>query len=285
MSTWFGTDTGAQFNPNVWAAETNKLYKRNLVIAGGCTDKKGDSKVRGFTNMYIPNITGLNSTAPRSRATIAATMDGGLTYDANTDTYTTLTIDKYYYQGIGLGEFEDNVSGYDILNEYTPVVAEALARYFDYTLADLFSTLTNTIGALTDPPTEDDFLYLAQLLLDADVPRDNWMWFISNPLWGSLMKQQKLTSSDFVGSKPLETGAILNLYGTPAKQSNNLEGTAAAGHYNALLRKNCIIYAQILAPKTRRFDDIDLLAEKLVMSSIWGVAVNRQDSGAQLKGP
>jgi len=279
---------GAQFNIAAFSNEVNRFYKRQLIFADVCTDATGWAigNPRGYVSIAIPTTTLLTGDAAGDTITRALTSYAAITYDSNTDTAVTLTIDQYEYAATGVVEGENAISGYNILEEYASACAEMLARKMDATKAGLVDDLTpNMVGALIADPSEDDLLYAIQLLDDGDVPGDNRNWVISNAMWSSLMRMGRLTSIEYVERKPLSSGEIRDLYGIPCRKYNNLDGTNAAGHDNFLGRKNWCVYANAMRPKTRRFDDIDILGEKYAISAVWGDKILRQDSGVWVKGP
>jgi len=279
---------GDQFNIHAFSNEVNRFYKRELNFTEVCQDATGWAmgSPRGFVDISIPSTTLLHGDAAGDTTTRALTSAAAITFDSNTDTATTLTIDQYEYAATGVVEGENAISGYNIMEEYASACAEMLARKMDATKAGLVDDIsTNTVGALIADPSEDDLLYAIQLLDDADVASDNRNWRISNALWNSLMRMNRLTSIEFVERKPLSNGEIRDLYGIPCRKYNGLDGTNATGHDNYLGRKNCIIYANAMRPKTRRFDDIDVLGEKYAISAVWGDKILRDDSGVWVKGP
>jgi len=284
----FTSTEGAQFNVAAFSNEVNRFYKRNLIFAECCTDATGWAmgNPRGYVSIAVPSTTLLTGDAAGDTVTRALTDYASISYDSNTDTAVTLTIDQYEYQATGVMEAENAISGYNILEEYASACAEMLARKMDGHKASYVDSIsTNNVGALTAEPSEDDLLYAIQLFDDADVPGDNRNWVISNAFWNSLMGMNRLTSIEFVERKPLSNGEIRDLYGTPCRKYNNLEGSNAAGHDNFYGRKNWLIYANALRPKTRRFDDIDVLGEKFAISAIWGCHILRDDSAVWVKGP
>lgn len=280
--------TGAQFNIAAFSNEVNRFYKRQLIFADVCTDATGWAmgSPKGYVSIAIPNISLLSGDGVGDTRTRAMTTADAITFDSATDTTTVLTIDQYEYQGTGVVEAEAAISGYNIMEEYASACAEMLARKMDGHKASYVDDIsTNTVGALMAPPSEEDLLYAIQLLDDGDVPQDNRSWVISNALWASLMQMNRLTSIEFVERKPLANGEIRDLYGFPCRKYNNVEGTNAAGHDNFYGRKNWMIYANALRPKTHRFDDIDILGEKFAISAVWGCYILRDDSAVWVKGP
>jgi hypothetical protein len=278
---------GAQFNVAAFSNEVNRFYKRHLDFADCCTDATGWAigNPRGYVSIAIPSTTLLTGDGAGDTVTRALTDYAAIAYDSNTDTAVTLTIDQYEYQATGVMEAENAISGYNILEEYASACAEMLARKMDAHKASYVDSIsTNTCGALMADPSEDDLLYAIQLLDDGDVPADKRNWRISNAMWNSLMRMNRLTSIEYVERKPLSSGEIRDLYGFPCRKSNNLEGDNSAGHDNFLGRTNWLVYANALRPKTRRFDDIDVLGEKFAISAVWGCKILRDDSAVWVKG-
>ena len=207
MTTIFTSTEGASLNVDAWSNEILDAYSRKLVMAKCCTDVSSWAKSSGgFVTLEIPAPTLLNSGAARSRA-LTVGNDTAITFDKQTTAKVTITISSAYYLATGVTEGEQAVSGYDIIQMYTPNIAESLSRTIDGLLTTLVTSLTtNDVGALIEDPTFDDILLSVQKLDDGDVPHDNRNFVGSNAFGTALMKMGQLTSIDYTDSKPLTRG-------------------------------------------------------------------------------
>jgi len=286
MTTIFTSTEGASLNVDAWSNEILDAYTRKLVMAKCCTDVSSWAKSSGgFVTLEIPAPTLLNSGAARSRA-LTVGNNLAITFDKETTAKVTITISNAYYLATGVTEGEQAVSGYDIIQMYTPNISESLSRTIDGLLTTLVTSLTtNDVGALIEDPTFDDILLTIQKLDDGDVPLDNRNFVGSNAFGTALMKMGQLTSIDYTDSKPLTSGEIGKLVGIPFQTCNNMAGSNAAGHDNFLGRTDCIGYTMPLGPHTRKFDDIKYLDSEVAVSAVIGVGIMRQAAGVRLRGP
>jgi hypothetical protein len=285
-NTIFSSTEGAALNVDAWSSEILAAYTRKLVMAKCCTDvSKWAHSPGGFVTLEIPAPTLLNSGAATALA-LTVGNNAAITFYKETTAKVTITISYSYYLATGVSEAEQAVSGYDIIQMYTPNIAEGLSRTIDGLLTTLVTSLTtNDVGALIEDPTFEDILYSIQLLDDGDVPQDNRNFVGSNAFGSALKKMGQITSIDYTDSKPLSTGEIGKLVGIPFQTCNNMAGTAAAGHDNFLGRTDCIGYTMPLGPHTRKFDDIKYLDSEVAISAVFGCGVMRQAAGVRLRGP
>ena len=242
----------------------------------------GVGSVRGFQNLNIPATTLLNSSTARQKS--AST---NITYDSNTDTAYTLAVDQHWYQAFDVEEFADALSGFDMESAYAPAIIEVLVRKEDSTLAawvDNFSS--QTVGAFTQPNTEEELLRAIQYLDDADHPQEGRSWVYSNPGSLGLSQIQKYTSRDstLASSTPMN-GVVGDLYNYPVRRSTNVEGSNAAGHDNGLVHRSFVVHHRVgNRPRVRTFDDIDAFANRMAASMIWGNNQLRTDAAVWVKG-
>src|SRR4030042_1847556 len=154
--TMFTSTEGAQFNIAAYANEVNRFYKRKLIFSEVCTDATGWAmgNPRGYVSIAVPTTTLLTGDAAGDTRTRALTDYASITFDSNTDTAVTLTIDQYEYQATGVMEAENAISGFNILEEYASACAEMLARKMDGHKASYVDTIsTNEAGALVADPS------------------------------------------------------------------------------------------------------------------------------------
>ena len=283
-NTAFTTTEADQFLIDGWAATVEQTRKRRLIMADVMVDAKlaYSAPVRGFQNLNITKTGLLNSGAARTKS---EGNNNTLTYDTETGTPVTLTVNQWKYQGIEVEDFAQALTTFDISETYLNEVGEVIARDEDAFLAGFIDNFSNTGGALAVENSEDELLAAIQSLNDNDVPDDMRSWVFSEKAYSRLMAQGKIGSMDFSDSRPVQSGNIPSLYGTPVRHSPNVEGTNAAGHDNGLLRHSAVTRYRVGDfPKVRPVMSEDNLSEKVSVSNIYGAVEVRDADGYWLKG-
>ncbi len=279
----FTTTEAAQFLLTIWANKIEEFRRRSLVFTQVVTmgSEYGVGSVRGFQTLNIPATTLLNSGSARQKSEST-----NITYDSNTDTAFTLTIDQHWYQADNVEEFADALSGFDIEGAYAPALVEVVVRKEDDTIAARVDAFTNqTVGAMSNENTEAELIRAIQYLDDADHPESNRSWVFSNAGALGLMKQNKWSSRDFTDNRPVDTGSVPRLYDLAARKTNNTEGDNAGGHDNVLAHKSWVVHHRVgNRPRTRTFSDIDSFSERMSVSMIWGNNRLRTDAAVWVKG-
>lgn len=280
----FTSTESAQFLLTVWANKVEEFRRRNLIFTQTVTmaSEYGVGSVRGFQTLKIPTTTLLNSGTARQKAETT-----NITYDSNTDTAFTLTIDQHWYQADNVEEFGDALAGFDAMGLYAPTLVENVVRKEDATIAAIVDDFTNqTVGAFAQPNTEGEVTRAIQYLDDNDHPQNGRTWVFSNPAALALGTQTRFSSRDFTGASPVDTGSVKRLYDIPILQSTAVEGTNAGGHDNGLMHRSWAVHHRVgNRPRTRTFSDIDSFSERMAVSQIWGNARLRTTSAVHVKGP
>lgn len=241
-----------------------------------------DAPVRGFQNLFITKTGLLNSGTARTKT---EGNDNTLTYDTETGTPVTLTVNQWKYQAIEVEEFTQALTTFNISETYLNEVGEAIARDEDAFLGAFIDNFSLTGGTLAVENSEDELLAAIQSLNDNDVPDDNRNWVFSEKAFSRLMAQGKIGSMDYSDNRPVQSGNIPSLYGIPVKHSSNVEGTNAAGHDNGLLRNSAVTRYRVGDfPKMRAVMSEDNLSDKYAISNIYGAVEVRDADGYFLKG-
>lgn len=283
-NTAFTTTEADQFLIDGWAARVEQTRKRRLVMADVMVDAKQaySAPVRGFQNLFITKTGLLNSGTARTKS---EGNNNALTYDVETGSPVTLTVNQWKYQAIEVEDFAQALTTFDISETYLNEMGEVIARDEDAFLAAFIDNFSLTGGTLGVENSEDELLAAIQSLNDNDVPEDSRNWVFSEKGYSRLMAQGKIGSMDFSDSRPVQSGNIPSLYGIPVKHSPNVEGTNAAGHDNGLLRNSAVTRYRVGDfPKMRPVMSEDNLSDKVSISNIYGAVEVRDADGYFLKG-
>lgn len=283
MSTSITSTTGAVNNPAITSKDVIEFREANLGFSGTVSTRYTD-EARVGTTIKWGNISVPNSGAARTKS--EGNSGNDITYDVTTEGSVTLTINQHMYSAFELEEFEKSLSIVDQAKWYTKAAAYALDTSIDDTLAALPDNFTQPVGTLAVDLTDDDIRRAIQYLDDANAPMDGRYFAMSPASKMGLLGVDRYTSSDFArgGGGNIVRGTFGDIYGLTTWVSTNVEGTNAAGHDNAIYQRDAIAMGMRMAPRTRKFDDIQNLSEQVAISAIWGVIETRDDHGVWAKG-
>lgn len=282
MSTSITSTTAAQSNPAITSKQVIEVREANLGFEGTVSRKYYDEARVGTTVKWV-NITNLNSGTARSKS--EGNSGNDITFDANTETAVTLTINQHQYQAFELEEFEESLSLIDQQMFYTKRAAYAVNLAVDASLAALVDNFSQTVGTLAVDATDDDVRRAVQYLDDANTPEDGRFFAMSPATKNSMLSIDRYASSDFNrgGGANIVRGEFGDIYGLRTWMSTNVEGTNAAGHDNGIYQQDAIALGMRMQPRTRVFDDIANLSTQVAISAIWGVIETRDDHGVWVK--
>ena len=260
-----------------------EFREANLGMSGTVSSRYTDEAKVGTTIRWSP-ITLPNSGASRTKAEGNSGAD--ITYDAQTETATTLTINQHQYSAFELEEFEKSLSIVDQTRWYTKAAAYVVDLGVDDTLAGLVDNFSQLAGTLAVPGTDDDVRRSVQYLDDANAPKDGRFFGMSPAMKSDMLGIDRYASSDFNrgGAANIVRGTFGTIYDMTTWVSTNIEGTNAAGHDNDIHQRDAIALAMRMSPRTRRFDDIQNLSEQVAISVIYGVIETRDDHGVFFRG-
>ena len=283
MSTSITSTTGAVQNPAITSKDVIEFREANLGFSGCVSTRYTDEARVGTTIRWSP-ITLPNSGAARSKS--EGNSGNDITYDAQTETAVTLTINTHQYSAFELEEFEKSLSIVDQAKWYTRAAAYVVDLAVDDSLAGLPDNFSQIVGTLAVDNTDDDVRRAVQYLDDANAPAMGRYFGMSPASKNAMLGIERYASSDFNrgGGANLVRGAFGTIYDLETWVSTNIEGTNAAGHDNTIHQRDAIALGMRMSPKTHRFDDIQNLSEQVAISVIYGVVEIRDDHGVWTRG-
>lgn len=283
MSTSITSTTGAVQNPAITSKDVIEFREANLGFSGTVSTRYKDEARVGTTIRWSP-ITLPNSGAARQKS--EGNSGNDITYDAQTETAVTLTINQHWYSAFELEEFEESLSIVDQTMWYTKAAAYVVDLAVDDVLAGLVDNFSQIVGTLAVDLTDDDVRRGDQYLNDANAPMDGRFFAMSPATKNSMLGIDRYASSDFNrgGGANIVRGEFGEIYGLRTWQSTNVEGTNAAGHDNGIYQRDAFALAMRMSPKTRNFDDIQNLSTQVAISVIFGAVETRDDHGVFARG-
>lgn len=283
MSTSITSTTGAVNNPAITSKDVIEFRMANLAFEGMASSRYRDEAKVGTTIRW-GLVNAPNSGAARTKS--EGNSGNDITYDANTETAVTLTINTHQYSAFELEEFEKSLSIVDQAMWYTKAAAYVVDLAIDDTLAGLVDNFSQIVGTLAIDLTDDDVRRAYQYLGDANAPRDRRFFGMAPATTNSMLGIDRYASSDFNrgGGANIVRGEFGTIYALRVVESTNIEGSNAAGHDNTIHQADAIALGMRMAPRTRRFDDIQNLSEQVAISVIYGAIETRDDHGVFARG-
>lgn len=281
--------TNAVEIPEIWGDLVLEFLKSNLVMANLVTRRDMDV-ANGGDKVHFP-VT--------AEASAVAYTDGKRLTDnlsANTDTEAYITIDKFYFSPIQIPWHTAAQVSYDIKAERMRAAGYAIAKQIDTDVAALADSLTTTdinvpaATAQTGDLTVTHIIDAYTTLNNNDVPETDRCWVFHPSAYGELLKisGSYFISYDFRQGRPLETGLIGQILGSPVYQSTNVD-TASAGspaetaYNNLYFHKQAFGLAMQVKPTVEIGRDLDTMGELGSVRAAYGVKVLRGNAGVCVK--
>lgn len=260
------TTTAAKLIAEKWTRKIEKPFFKSLYFKGLVTDRS-ELFADGGKIGHIPFMSIYDA-----RDKVAGT---AITYDANTETEITLTINKHKYLGFLIEDIAKVQASYPLQSAYRDAQTEAVARAMDTDLASLHASAgTNISGGAT---ADDVDMLSVVLALDlADVPQSDRAGVVIPKVMGDFRAINKYVAYDQTGDKGLATSgktAISNVYGFDLYQTNNVAVDTVS--HNMFFHKSAISLAIQLKPTYKMEDSVDFIGVKSVLHTIYGFTVER----------
>tara|TARA_R110000824_G_scaffold252854_6_gene441670 strand:- start:4102 stop:4989 length:888 start_codon:yes stop_codon:yes gene_type:complete len=265
------TTTDAVFIPEVWSEAIYKYFERKVIFRG-LVDDYSPLVANGGDKINIPEIGILSASAKSAGSDVS--------FDATTATQTSLDLDQHYYVA---KLFEDILlvqSNYQLIDKYSKMFGEALARQVDSYIWTTLQGLSNNMGlsaddTLTAGKFEDIIASMGNNGIDymgGDV------FMVVNPvLMADILNPSAGLSQFFIRNDAsgdgsgLKTGNIGSLYGIDVFMSNAISsGGTASTISGAIFHRSAVAFAIQEDVRIQSEYSIDALGTKVVADSIYG---------------
>ena len=208
--------TDQHFIPEIWGEGIYKYFDRSTVFRGLIDDYSAVFSGAGFGDvLHIPEISLIS----------ASDKDAGsdVEYDATATTETQLTVNKHKYVAKLFEDVLEIQSNADMVERYSRMMGEALARQVD---SDIYTELSNLELSLNlsadDTLTAAKFEEALATLGDAGIPyMDGEVAMVVNPkLFADILNPSAGIAQFFIrndavgeGNRGLRSGMVGSLYG------------------------------------------------------------------------
>lgn len=264
----------AQYVAEKWTRDIQQPFDKKLQAAKLVLDRSGLVSDGGDT-VRVPFVAGVDA-----RAKAAST---AVTYDSPDGTAIAHNIDKHYYSALCIEDITKVQSNYDLKSAFQERMMEAVTRQIDTDLMSLYGSVGTSVsgGAVVD---DADIISVVYNFDYYNVPASERYGIIGHNTKSDLLGVNKYVAYDQTGKtgKAVDgsDGLVAAVYGLELQHSGNVQ-TSTTGR-NLFFHKTALMLAQQLKPKYEMMYDIDYLATKTVLHTVYGVGVERSTAFQEL---
>lgn len=274
-----GITAGSVFRPNIWSKEVLMFVKKNLVLLPLVKHYDADVQSSGQT-LEIPNV-GTITANQKAQNTL-------VTLNYNTETKTTLTLNKHYESSFLVEDILKVQSAYDLRTDYTEAAAYAIAEKIDSNLAvDMTASFTG-YGAFGTALNDNVILIVNRYLDDAKAPQTDRSLVVTPQGKQEMLAIDKYIRYDAIGiggsENSIRNGQIGEIYGVRVYMSQNLVQLATAVPQNSHLffHKDSYAIAVQMEPRTQAAYKQEYLGWLVTVDVLYGLTPLRPSFGFKI---
>lgn len=279
-----GATAGNVFRPNVWSKEVLMHVKSNLVLLPLIKHYDSEVKSMGQT-VEIPNVSTISANLKAQNTVV--------TLNYNTETKTTITINRHYESSFLVEDLVATQSNYNTRSDYTQAAAYAIAEKVDADIASTVTTAWKTggyaYGAYGTALSDTLILAVNRYLSEQKAPRTDRSIVVHPKGEAEMLAIDKYVRYDSLGQpageNPTKTGKIGQIYGAEVYMSQNLVYLdTATDEYNSLFfHKEAAAIAMQMEPRTQAQYKQEHLGWLVTVDVLYGVTTLRNGFGFVLK--
>lgn len=149
--------TAANWIPEIWSTLVLEDLHKNLVLANLQDHRYDEFNVEG-DRIQVPGLAEISATV-ESRAQPASSGDwseSAITFSANTETQTTIEIDRRAYAAVLVDDPVNIQANLPVMQLYTMEIGRAVAQQIDTDIGTTMATTSNTKGTDNQAITDQD---------------------------------------------------------------------------------------------------------------------------------
>jgi len=275
-----GVTAANVFRPNIWAKEVLMFVKSNLVLLPLVKHYDADVQSAGQT-LEIPNVSGVSANLKAQNTLV--------TLNYNTETKTTITLNKHYESSFLVEDIVKVQSAYDLRSDYTMAAAYAIAEKVDYTLASLMTTSFTGYGAFGTALNDSLILTVNRYLDDAKAPQTDRALVVTPQGKAEMLAIDKYIRYDAIGiggdQNSIRNGQIGEIYGVKVFMSQNLVvvATTTTQNNHLFFHKEAFAVAMQQEPRTQATYKQEYLGWLVTVDVLFGVNALRSNFGFVVK--
>lgn len=276
-----GATAASVFRPNVWAKEVLMFVKSNLVLLPLIKHYDADVKSGGQT-LEIPNVSAITANLKAQNTVV--------TLNYNTETKTTITLNKHYESSFIVEDLVKVQSVYDLRSDYTQAAAYAISEKIDSDLAvnmtSTWKTASQAYGAYGTAISDALVLAVNRYLSENKAPRTDRSLVVHPKGESELLAIDKFVRYDALGTgEAIKNGKLGTIYGNEVYMSQNLVylDTATDEYNHLLFHKEAWAIAMQMTPRTQAQYKQEYLGWLVTVDVLYGHASLRSNFGFVLK--
>ena len=275
-----GVTAANVFRPNIWAKEVLMFVKSNLVLLPLIKHYDSDAQSSGQT-VEIPNVSTITANLKAQNTLV--------TLNYNTETKTTITLNKHYESSFLVEDIVKAQSAYDLRSDYTQAAAYAIAEKVDYTIASLMTSTFTGYGAFGTALNDSLILTVNRYLDDAKAPQTDRSLVVTPQGKAEMLAIDKYIRYDAIGiggdQNSIRNGQIGEIYGVKVYMSQNLVvvATTTTQNNHLFFHKEAFAVAMQQEPRTQASYKQEYLGWLVTVDVLFGVAALRSNFGFVVK--
>jgi len=272
-----GTTAGNVFRPNVWSKEVLMFVKSNLVLLPLIKHYDADVKSSGQT-VEIPNVSAITASLKAQNTVV--------TLNYNTETKTTITINRHYESSFLVEDILAAQSNYSTRSDYTQAAAYAIAEKVDSDIAKVMTASFTGYGAYGTALNDNLILTVNRYLSENKAPRTDRSIVVHPKGEAELLAIDKFVRYDALGTgEAIKNGKLGTIYGSTVYMSQNLVylDTATDEYSSLFFHKEAAAIAMQVSPRTQAQYKQEHLGWLVTVDVLYGVTTLRTGFGFVLK--
>lgn len=279
-----GATAASVFRPNVWSSEVLMFVKSNLVLLPLVKHYDADVQEYGQT-LEIPNVSAITANLKSQNVVV--------TLNYNTETKTTITLNKHYESSFIVEDLVKAQSKYDLRSDYTQAAAYAIAEKVDSSIATDMTTVWKAASQAygTYGTAINDALILAvnRYLSENKAPRTDRNIVVHPKGEAEMLAIDKYVRYDALGQpnseNPIKVGKIGQIYGAEVFVSQNLVylDTATDEYNHLFFHKEAWAVAMQVKPRTQAQYKQEYLGWLVTVDVLYGHGSLRSNFGYVIK--
>lgn len=272
-----GTTAGNVFRPNVWSKEVLMFVKSNLVLLPLIKHYDADVKSSGQT-VEIPNVSAITASLKAQNTVV--------TLNYNTETKTTITINRHYESSFLVEDILAAQSNYSTRSDYTQAAAYAIAEKVDSDIAKVMVASFTGYGAYGTALNDNLILTVNRYLSENKAPRTDRSIVVHPKGEAELLAIDKFVRYDALGTgEAIKNGKLGTIYGSTVYMSQNLVylDTATDEYSSLFFHKEAAAIAMQVSPRTQAQYKQEHLGWLVTVDVLYGVTTLRSGFGFTLK--
>jgi len=276
-----GVTAGNVFRPQIWSKEVLMFVKSNLVLLPLIKHYDADVKSSGQT-VEIPNVSSITASLKAQNTVV--------TLNYNTETKTTITINRHYESSFLVEDILATQSNYETRSDYTQAAAYAIAEKIDSDLATAMTTAwktaSQTTGVYGTAIADANILAVNRYLSENKAPRTDRVLVVHPKGEAELLNIDKYVRYDALGTgEAIKSGKMGTIYGVDVFMSQNLVSlsTTTAEYNHLFFHKEAWAIAMQMSPRTQAQYKQEHLGWLVTVDVLYGHTALRSNFGYVVK--